>query len=1652
MVAAADRHGSAIAVEAGTDRLTYFELNSRANQLAWHLIRLGLESGQRVAICLDPGLLTAVAVLGVLKAGCAYVPVSSRDPVGRISWLVEDSGAAVLLTQDSLVHKLAEVAASVVALDGGFSDQPDHNPPRSVRPEQTAYVLYTSGSSGNPKGVMVPHSALAYYLDWHLRHFRQDIGGLDLPLSASMCFAAGVTQFYAPLLLGRTLHIFPHDTVRQPERLFAWYADHPGFALYCVPTLWSELLRFAEARREAGRPVTPPAAVLLSGEAVDAPLVERSVELWPDLGLWNLYGPTEATANGTAGPLRPGRPMSLGRPLAGTAIFLVDEAMREVTPGEIGEICICGEGVATGYVNLPDPTAERFLPNPFAENHGQKLFRTGDLGRHDADGELIFIGRKDFQVKIRGYRIECGEVQAVLAVHPAIRQALVTCHDGGEKQLVAYVTFGPARYATVDEMRAFLAERLPDYMVPGAFVLLDAFPKLANGKIDRARLPPPGRMRPVLAYPFAAPASVSEKQLVRIWEEALGVEGIGADDDFFDLGGNSLKVAAAMARIRETMHAVVSYGDFFAHPTPAGLAALLHIQAEAPPLVPTAAVPFHSCSDNQAGLWLLDQTFPGITAYSMQFSLRFSGALNLDALAVAFDEVTSRHQILRTVIRPEDAAPAMRIGVSGLARLEPVDVDGEDEVACKMATDRDRPFDLARGPLLRATLYRQGADRHRLAVTVHHIVFDGRSISVFCDELVRRYRLACAGKRLLPRTDGLQYHDWAAWRAVQTGGVEEQKALVFWRDALAGAPQVLNFPTDYQRPPVRRFEGAVRTLVVDATRAGQVADFARAEQATPFMVLLATFIVLLHRHCGQDDILVGTPVANRGHSQAETLIGYFANTVVLRGKIEAGDSFRRVLASVRAVTLAALEHQSLPFEKLVNALQVPRNLGHTPLFQVLFAFHERLPHGLVTEGLEFSAREDGNPAAKFDLTLEGSDSDDGLELRLTYNTDLFADAGMERFLDQYRLLLGAMLAEPDRDIATHPLLTETQSRRMVQDWNATVADTPYRQPLHRLFERQATRSPDRLALVDPGLRLTYGELNGRANQLARHLTTHGVVPGVAVGVHLDASAAMIVAILAILKAGGTYVPLDPFYPAERIGYIIEDSAIPVLVTTRRLLDQLNRPGLESVCLDTDWPVIADYPDDDGVSVEVDPESLIYLMYTSGSTGKPKGVMVPHRGASNYVLWMLGRFPLGPDDKVLCKTSINFDISVWEIFLPLIAGAGLVLGSREDIQAPDALARLIRDQGITDIQFVPSALRAFVDANVLAGCTGLKRIFAGGEALALRLQQEVFQVFAGELHNLYGPTEASIYSCHWQCRRDERLHSVPIGGPIDNTEIYILDARMQPVAEGVAGDLHIGGVGVALGYRNKADITAKAFVPDTFSARPGAMLFKTGDQARYWGRGLIEFLGRGDGQVKVRGYRVELGEIEHHLRTHPQVRHAIIIAREDNADDVRLVAYMLYREESGPSAGELRDYLRRKLPDYMVPSHFMVLDSIPLLPNSKANIAALPKPEFKKTPDAELQRNYGSDLERRLAGIWEDVLGTEKFGPEDSFFDVGGHSLLIAKLRLLIEERLATKVSNIDLFQFPTIAGLAQHLSRSSSQPVARIAAEMARRAGMRKRS
>ncbi|HET7461931.1 MAG TPA: amino acid adenylation domain-containing protein, partial [Longimicrobium sp.] len=1240
-------------------------------------------------------------------------------------------------------------------------------------------------------------------------------------------------------------------------------------------------------------------------------------------------------------------------------------------------------------------------------------------------------------MKIRGYRIELGEIEARLAEHAGVREAVVAAREdgSGEPRLVAYCVVGHALDAQA--LRSHLSERLPEYMVPAAYVWLDALPLTPNGKVDRNALPAPdGDVFVTRGY--EAPASETEAALAEIWADVLGVERVGRHDHFFELGGHSLRAVQVVTRVRQLLRAEAALGDVFLRPVLADFARGLVAAARSdlPPIEPVDRAGPLALSFAQRRLWFLEQLGSAGTAYHIPAGLRLRGELDRGALVRALDRIVARHEALRTTFVQADGEPAQRIAPGSESRFHLLDHDladhpgAESELRRLMTEEAAAPFDLRRGPLIRGRLVRLAGDDHVLAVTMHHIVSDGWSIGVLTRELSALYAAFGRGDADPLPALPVQYADYAAWQRRWVEGDVLQRQTEYWRTTLTGAPELLELPADRPRPARQDHAGAAIGVELDEALTAGLKALGRRHGTTLFMTLLAGWAAVLSRLSGQDDVVVGTPAANRGRAEIEGLIGFFVNTLALRLELSDAPTVAQLLAHVKERALAAQQHQDIPFEQVVEVVQPARSLAHTPLFQVMFSWQSAAGGELELPGLRLApARVSGQVTAKFDLSLSLAEVDGRVVGGVDYATALYDRETVERWLGYLRRALEAMVAEDGAGVELLPLLDAEERRQVVETWNATATAYPDDVCIHEAFEAQAALAPDVVAVALGGDRLTYAELNARSNRLAHHLRGLGVGPDVRVAVCAERSLEMVVALLAVLKAGGAYVPLDPAYPGERLRYMLADSAPAVLLTQETLAGRFDALRAPVIALDRDAPSWSGQPVTDPARGGLTPDHLAYVIYTSGSTGLPKGVMNAHRGVVNRLLWMQDAYPLERHDAVLQKTTYAFDVSVWEFFWTLGVGARLVMARPEGHRDPGYLAATIRGEGITTVHFVPSMLQHFVEHPEAGACTGLRRVVCSGEALPPALVGHFHRRLPGvELYNLYGPTEAAVDVTAWRCEpaRDAAAARVPLGRPVSNTRLYVLDRAGRPAPAGVAGELYIGGVQVARGYHARPALTAERFVPDPFGG-PGARLYRTGDLGRWRADGTLEYLGRTDHQVKVRGFRIEPGEIEARLAEHPRVRGVAVVAREDTPGDQRLVAY--YEAAEALEAEALKEHLAGALPEHMVPAAYVRLDALPLTPSGKLDRRALPAPDG----GAYTRRVYAAPLgevEEALAEIWAEVLGVERVGRHDHFFELGGHSLLAVTLVERMRRRgLHAEVGT--LFTTPTLAALAAAVGAES---------------------
>ncbi|MFL6126905.1 amino acid adenylation domain-containing protein, partial [Actinophytocola sp.] len=1479
------RAPDAVAVVFEDRSLTYAELDARANRLAHLLIARGAGPERVVALSVPRSPDMVVAELAVLKAGAAYLPLDPALPAERRAFMIEDAApVCVVTTLDE-----EALAASSPA-----------DPAVAITPDNAAYVIYTSGSTGRPKGVVVSHAGVVKLVATQVERF--GVGPHSRVLQfASPSFDVAFWDLCLGLLSGGRLVVVPAERRVPGPELTSYAHEHGVNFMILPPALLAELPPDLDLPRDS---------VLLAGtERVSPELVAR----WaPGRRMFNAYGPTEATVNSTLGACEPGGTVvptvvPIGVPDPGTRAYVLDGALSPVPPGVVGELYLAGSGLARGYLGRPSLTAERFVADPYGPAGG-RLYRTGDLVRWLPDGRLVFLGRADDQVKIRGHRVELGEIEAVLTEHPSVTQSVVVARDG---RLIAYAaTATPAcptpstrvsnetdprvqptrpldhgyRPGDLDRpwsayadnrarrresatlaaaLRSYARDRLPEYMVPSAFVVLDRLPVLASGKVDRRALPDPevttGR----------APRNPVEQLLCEMFAEVLGLPSVGADDDFFDLGGHSLLATRLLLRIRKAVGAELSVRAVFDASTPAGLAELLagaSAGQSRPELVPARRPERVPLSSAQQRLWFLHRLEGGSATYNVPLVLRLTGNLDVPALQAALNDVVARHETLRTVFPAADGVPYQRVLESATVELVIRDEGSVEEIV-------QRVFDLEHGIPVRAELLRadgDGTDQHVLVLVFHHIAADGWSMAPLWRDLGTAYAARTRGRAPGWSPLPVQYADYTLWQRE----LDTDAQLDHWRDVLAGLPERTELPTDRPHPPVASYRGGFFTFDWDVDLHRGLTELARACGASVFMVVHAGLTALLTRLGAGTDVPVGTPIAGRTDQALEDLVGFFVNTLVLRVSTAGDPSFRDLVARVRERSLDAYAHQDVPFDQLVEALNPARSLAYHPLFQTMLAWQNTPTAGVELPGLAVDEIKVGTGTAKFDLWFSLTEKAHGIQGLAEYNTEVFDRSTVDTILVRLERLLRAAVADPDLPIGAIDLLTTAERAR---NWPVTpVPETT----LPALFAARVAAAPDHPALFFEDAELTYAELDAAAHRLARLLAARGAGPEKIVAIALPRSVELVTAILAVLRTGAAYLPLDPDHPPDRVELMLADAS-PALVVTPDLFAEV---GEDATPLD----------------VDVRPDHPAYVIYTSGSTGRPKGVVVPQRGIVNRLLWMQHEYGLTPEDRVLQKTPASFDVSVWEFLWPLVAGATEVVARPDGHKDPAYLASLIRDRGVTTVHFVPSMLQVFLREPGSSACTTLRRVICSGEALPVDAVELFHRVLGTGLHNLYGPTEASVDVTYWPCRPGEA--TVPIGHEVWNTRTYVLDARLQPVPPGTAGELYLAGVQLARGYLNRRGLSAERFVADPFGP-PGSRMYRTGDLAKRRADGALEFLGRTDEQLKIRGIRVEPGEIAATLAEHPGVDQAVVVAREDRPGDVRLVGYVVPAGSSTAGATE-----------------------------------------------------------------------------------------------------------------------------------------------------
>ncbi|HET9620023.1 MAG TPA: amino acid adenylation domain-containing protein, partial [Kofleriaceae bacterium] len=1635
---------TAVRTRAGT--LTYSQLANRAAAIAADLRAAGVHAGHRVGLLVERDLDLLPAVVGALSAGAAYVPLDPGFPADRLRFMVEDAEVAAIVTTSAVAEASHAVIGSVpaVMLDdvAAHGDAPAIGLPGNAAGgiDDAAYVIYTSGSTGKPKGVCVPHRAVVNFLTSIARE--PGVTERDIVLAVTtLSFDIAVLELLLPLAVGAEIVLATRDDAHDGVALAHLLDQHKASLLQATPATWRMLIE--TGWRGAGGAGGAGLRALCGGEALPRDLAEA---LLPRVGqLWNMYGPTETTVWSTIHQVTAGQPIFIGHPIANTTVHVLDEDRQPVPVGVVGELYIGGDGVALGYHQRPELTAERFVADASRVEPHARMYRTGDLGRWrllaDGTGVLECLGRTDFQVKVRGYRIELGEIEVALARHPAIAQATVVTREDrpGDVRLVGYVVArGEASVPGDDALRAHLAASLPEYMIPARFVTMTALPLTGSGKVDRKALPAPTGPAVVHTGEAIAPRTPSEHIVAAAYQEALALPRLSVVDDFFALGGHSLLVAQMTAKLSRTLGRTVPMRAGFEHTTVASLAAWLDggKGKEAPPAdiptitrrVETTPAPL---SLMQQRVWYLEQLQLGRTVFNVPSAHRLHGPLDVAALGRAFAQLAQRQSVMRTQIGTVGDAPAQivvdrvdtTIAVEDLSDA-PAE-QREAQLMRRLEVEIAQPFDLSRAPLWRVKLYRLAPDHHVLFFMAHHIIWDGWSFDLFYEEMSALYAAELAGTPSDRPAPPVTYADFTAWHRDWLTGPELNRQLAQWRGKLVGAPDALDLPLDHPRPAQQTGEGATEWLAIPPATAAALRAVGLREGATLFMTLLGAWTALLHQLTRQAEIIVGTPVRGRSAPEVEKVMGFFVNALPLRLRVDPDASFLELLRKVRGETVEAFGAQDVPFEHLVRMLDVKRDESRFPIYQAFFSYQDARQRPPRWGNLEHHNLPVFQPSAAQDVALWFLDGVDGVVGGLNYNTDIIEPATAARWRQRFLALAEAIAAQPDRPL--RQLLEVTgDERAQLAAWNRTERALPADATVTAALAGLGQLG-DRIAVRHATGNVTYAELAQHRDRIAGALAARGVGRGDVVALLVERTPAMLAALLGALAAGATYVPLDPNFPASRLAFMLADADAKVIITDAD-------GGDPALALDPARVLRlgAELGDHPAPGVTPGPDDAAYLIYTSGSTGKPKGVRVPQRAVANFLASMAHTPGITADDRLVAVTTLSFDIAVLELLLPLTVGAEITLATRDQATDGHALRGLLDTSRATIMQATPATWRMLIEAGWRGG-PGFKAL-CGGEALPPELAEALLQR-VGQLWNMYGPTETTVWSTCGQVALG--AGGVTIGKPIDNTTIWILDDAGAPTPIGVPGELYIGGDGVALGYHQRPELTSERFVADRFAGKPGARLYRTGDLARWRADGTLQHLGRTDFQVKIRGYRIELGEIEVALARHPSIAEAVVVAQPGPGGEQRLVAYVVARTAAPIASQALREHLRGSLPDYMVPAVFVTLDKLPLTPNHKVDRKALPAPDATAAAPtaadatARAPRTQGEQL---VAAVWRELLGIERLAVTDNFLDLGGHSLLIMQAIAKLEARTGKRISP-RTFIFQTLEQIGREYDTPRPEPV-----------------
>ncbi|KPA09300.1 Tyrocidine synthetase 3 [Candidatus Magnetomorum sp. HK-1] len=1609
-------------------KLTYTELNERANQLA-HFLRhhYELQTNDIIGIILERSENLVIAVLGIMKSDATHVLIDLEIPYNKINTILEDSHAKLLITQSSCMQKNRPFNCETLLLDQTKITGSTANPIHQTKPDHILYLVYTSGTTGNPKGTLISHNALFNYINWMQSH--HDFTSKDSSAwFASVSFDGGYATFWGMLLCGGTIHVISENKRKDAIKMVDYLYNSNISFLKITPSFFSMLLYHGTVNHPLSD-LNKLRVIHIGGEKIITKDIKSLIHLQSNACVVNHYGPAEATIGSIVYPIQPSKidqflkqPV-IGKPIYNTKIYIVDKHGNIVPIGVYGEICVSGDNLSEGYLNRPELTKEKFQKNPFDQSDRYPLmYRTGDIGRWLPDGNIELVGRNDDQIKIRGYRIEIAEIQTQLIQYGAINEIALVIKDfknDGNNEIAAYFT-SPITINS-SHLREYLKDFLSEYMIPSYFIQLDQIPINPNGKIDKKALPDPGKVIQESTSQYLAPQNETEAKLVSIWQQVLNVPEIGITDNFFDLGGHSLNAIKVVSLIHRKLNAEMSLKNFFTHPTIKGQAAILMNvgQSEFIQIKKVKPADFYPVSNAQRRLWILDKLEGGSTAYNMPAAIVIKNqinhkeSLNIAAIKQSFIALITRHESLRTVFPTHNNEPVQKILEHIDFQMPILDLTNESlpekHVKAFIHEDAVKAFDLNTDLLLRVSVLKTAIDTHIIVFNMHHIISDGISMGILVRDFTEFYNAIVDQRGPHSRPLSIQYKDYSSWQntVLETDRIDSVRS--YWLNQLSGDLPVLNFPSDFTRSTIQTFNGDTVHLTIPSLLLEKTNLWIRTKEVSLFIFFQTVLKVLLYKYTGQNDILMGSPVSGRNHIDLEDQIGLYVNTLVFRNQIDGSDIFVEFLQKVKQTSIQAYDNQIYPFDKLVEELELDRDLSRSPIFDIMLIFQNIEDMDISLNGYDISYFEQEYQTSKFDLTFIFLESKDNVLLNIEYNTDLFQKERIENIGSHFIRLMESVLANPEQTVSDLDILTEKEKDILEKQFNNTAFNYNQNKTIVDLFQQQVEKTPGRIAVIFEQKQLTYKELNELSNQLAHYLKDHfRILPDDRIGLLLDRSEYTIIGILGILKAGGAYVPVDLNYPEERIQAIIEDSFCKAIL--------VDSPKPYQNCINI---MDAKHPDINNLDIHVLPHHLTYLMYTSGSTGKPKGVMITHQNIVNFNHNMTLGFQLSDSDTICALTTTTFDISVLELINSLLTGMKVVILGDSEIQHPDNILNEIVPNSISVLQVTPSRLKILMESRYADKLNHLRVLLVGGEVFPDALYFSLKELCPDVIKmNVYGPTEATIWST---CRvlTDEKVN---IGSPLINESIYILTNDLNLAPMGMSGEICISGDGLGRGYHNLVELTKDKFMPHPFCK--GKRLYKTGDLGRWLPDGSIELFGRNDDQVKIRGYRIELEEIERQLLKHNDIKEAIVVAKQfRDTGNNELAAYLI--SYSSISISQLRDHLKKYLPDYMIPSCFIKIEKFPLTPNGKINKKALPEPSLEGMISRSSELISPRDhLEIQLVEIWEAILNISPVGIRDDFFELGGQSMIAVRMMSLIEKKFQTHLPLSALFQGPTIEQLA----------------------------